>query len=302
MAFLSLNLDQDLIAKFGLLPAAIFARLWFFTNGGKHSCFYTDKTAMAEFNVCKNTLIKAYKDLQSIGLVSISIEKTSYGHRKAYKIHTDIVQKMNHGWFKKCTTHSSENELPMVQKMNHRDQSRDQSRDQKSVCGASAQDTHENNNSTNQSNEKTITRKDVETAVREYLSRSECPKKEWNNPESINLITVTIANWIIQKKAQVKDLPLFVENAILTWKGIETALNKSQRQTRKPAKATGFGSRSSDQIEDDVNQAEEQMKRILSQMNQSNQNDEVITDAEIVGDETPLLSASSNSKQTYYFN
>ena len=85
-SMLSLQVSRSVISQCGLTPALIFSRLWAFTKAGTQACFYTDKNAMSEFGLGRNTVRRAISALVNAGLVSIRQEIFEYGHRKSYTI------------------------------------------------------------------------------------------------------------------------------------------------------------------------------------------------------------------------
>lgn len=98
--FIGFQMLASLMQKHGVLPAALFARLWVFTNNGRQPCFYTDKTAMSELGEGLRPIRRAFDVLVKTGLVKVTIVKAPYGRHKSYVIDMSML---NSGVYAKCT-------------------------------------------------------------------------------------------------------------------------------------------------------------------------------------------------------
>lgn len=77
---------------------------------------------------------------------------------------------------------------------------------------------------------------EVEQAVAAYVRSTECRKPDaWKTEEAVKRIAVTVLNNIVQKGVKVRNLDLYVKDAVENWKGIERAMAPKP----KPRKAKG---------------------------------------------------------------
>lgn len=245
---LSLQVSKAVISKCGFMAAALFARLWFFTGGGKHSCFYTDKSAMSELDLGMRTLHRALDRLKASGLITVAIERTNYGRRKSYSIDLAAYRDMckshicsKRTYVPNAQTHMSDTHRPICADRTDRDQKGDQSGDQKG-CVPHPPDGGAGTHSDPPS---APSQEQVEKAVAAYVRSPECRKPpHWKTDEAVKVMAVTVLNNIVQKKVQVRNLDLYAKNAVETWKGIERAMAPKPKARKAGGRDAGgsFGS------------------------------------------------------------
>lgn len=238
---LLLRVDRSVMAACGLLPALLFARLWAFSGAGRRPCFYNDKTAASEFQAGINTVRRAFRVLQDSGLVSFRWETVEYGRRKSYSIDLKAYEDL-------CKTHICSKRtydqigLTRPTKMggsvrsNWADRDLDVNKDKKECVPHSPDGGAE----THADPHPAPSLAQVEKEVEAYVKSAECTRPDsWKQPESVRRIATAILNDIVQKRKNVADLPLFVRNAVETWKGIESAMAPRPKPRRNGGRSSG---------------------------------------------------------------